>query len=174
MNVKAPDSLGQGGAGFRGNERLPFGMILGAVTFWPFAQSTLNTGVFIVVMSGLAARLGRLRILRRGFVFGIARRRQALDRTADPSTCCWRSPRSCRRSRRASGISESRSAAGARCQRPRRRSAILLAADGTTKNRLAAGFMQQLDLIGRGDRIRTCDLYVPNVALYQTELHPDS
>ena len=26
---------------------------------------------------------------------------------------------------------------------------------------------------GRGDRIRTCDLYVPNVALYQTELHPD-
>jgi hypothetical protein len=28
--------------------------------------------------------------------------------------------------------------------------------------------------IGRGDRIRTCDLYVPNVALYQTELHPDA
>jgi hypothetical protein len=28
--------------------------------------------------------------------------------------------------------------------------------------------------VGRGDRIRTCDLYVPNVALYQTELHPDS
>src|SRR5690606_29528791 len=27
--------------------------------------------------------------------------------------------------------------------------------------------------IGRGDRIRTCDLYVPNVALYQPELHPD-
>ena len=25
---------------------------------------------------------------------------------------------------------------------------------------------------GRGDRIRTCDLYVPNVALYQAELHP--
>src|SRR5690606_32128096 len=31
-----------------------------------------------------------------------------------------------------------------------------------------------LDLIGRGDRIRTCDFYVPNVALYQAELHPDS
>ena len=29
-------------------------------------------------------------------------------------------------------------------------------------------------MIGRGDRIRTCDLYVPNVALYQTELHPDT
>ena len=27
--------------------------------------------------------------------------------------------------------------------------------------------------IGRGDRIRTCDFYVPNVALYQAELHPD-
>ncbi len=27
---------------------------------------------------------------------------------------------------------------------------------------------------GRGDRIRTCDLYVPNVALYQTELHPEA
>ncbi len=24
---------------------------------------------------------------------------------------------------------------------------------------------------GRGDKIRTCDLYVPNVALYQTEPH---
>ncbi len=29
-------------------------------------------------------------------------------------------------------------------------------------------------MIGRGDRIRTYDLYVPNVALYQTELHPDT
>jgi hypothetical protein len=26
---------------------------------------------------------------------------------------------------------------------------------------------------GRGDRIRTCDIYVPNVALYQSELHPE-
>lgn len=25
---------------------------------------------------------------------------------------------------------------------------------------------------GRGDMIRTCDFYVPNVALYQAELHP--
>ncbi len=31
---------------------------------------------------------------------------------------------------------------------------------------------QLADLIGRGDRIRTCDIYVPNVALYQSELHP--
>ena len=27
---------------------------------------------------------------------------------------------------------------------------------------------------GRGSRIRTYDLYVPNVALYQAELYPDS
>ncbi len=26
---------------------------------------------------------------------------------------------------------------------------------------------------GRGDMIRTCDSYVPNVVLYQAELHPD-
>ena len=28
-------------------------------------------------------------------------------------------------------------------------------------------------LIGRGDRIRTYDPHVPNVVLYQAELHPD-
>ena len=27
--------------------------------------------------------------------------------------------------------------------------------------------------IGRGDRIRTCDLLVPNQALYQAKLHPE-
>ena len=27
--------------------------------------------------------------------------------------------------------------------------------------------------IGRGDRIRTCDFYLPKVALYQAELHPE-
>ncbi len=32
-----------------------------------------------------------------------------------------------------------------------------------------------LDLeTGRGERIRTSGLYVPNVALYQAKLHPDS
>lgn len=85
------------GAGYQGNDRLLFGMILGVVTFWLFAQTTLNiapdmqrdlgigagtmnnavamaalfSGIFIVVMGGLADRLGRLRILRLGFVFGI-------------------------------------------------------------------------------------------------------
>ncbi len=28
-------------------------------------------------------------------------------------------------------------------------------------------------IFGRGNKIRTCDLYVPNVALYQTELCPE-
>jgi hypothetical protein len=27
--------------------------------------------------------------------------------------------------------------------------------------------------VGRGDRIRTCDLVDPNHALYQSELHPE-
>ena len=28
-------------------------------------------------------------------------------------------------------------------------------------------------MLGRGERIRTSGLYVPNVALYQAKLHPD-
>jgi hypothetical protein len=28
-------------------------------------------------------------------------------------------------------------------------------------------------VVGRGERIRTSGLYVPNVALYQAKLHPD-
>lgn len=31
----------------------------------------------------------------------------------------------------------------------------------------------ELQSDGRGNRIRTCDLRVPNAALYQTELHPE-
>ena len=34
-----------------------------------------------------------------------------------------------------------------------------------------AGLSKDLD--GRGERIRTSGLYVPNVALYQAKLHPD-
>ena len=34
---------------------------------------------------------------------------------------------------------------------------------------MLAGFVLCL---GRGERIRTSGLYVPNVALYQTKLHP--
>jgi hypothetical protein len=30
------------------------------------------------------------------------------------------------------------------------------------------------EILGRGERIRTSGLYVPNVALYQAKLHPDA
>ena len=80
-----------------GNDRLLFGMILGVLAFWLFAQTTLNiaptmaadlkiqmpvmniavsvtalfSGIFIVVMGGLADRAGRVKIVQWGFVFGI-------------------------------------------------------------------------------------------------------
>jgi len=83
--------------GFIGNDRLLFGMILGVLAFWLFAQTTLNiastmaadlriqvsvmniavsitalfSGIFIVVMGGLADRVGRVRIVQWGFVFSI-------------------------------------------------------------------------------------------------------
>jgi DHA2 family multidrug resistance protein-like MFS transporter len=73
-------------------------MILGVLAFWLFAQTTLNiastmaadvgiemgimnfavsitalfSGIFIVVLGGLADRLGRVRVVQAGFVFGIA------------------------------------------------------------------------------------------------------
>jgi hypothetical protein len=36
-----------------------------------------------------------------------------------------------------------------------------------------ASFVVRWIEIGRGERIRTSGLYVPNVALYQAKLHPD-
>ena len=85
------------GADYRGNDRLLFGMIFGVLAFWLFAQTTLNiapamaadlktatsvmniavsitalfSGIFIVVVGGLADRLGRVKILMWGFVFSI-------------------------------------------------------------------------------------------------------
>jgi MFS transporter, DHA2 family, multidrug resistance protein len=82
---------------FRGNDRLLFGIILGVITFWLFAQTTLNiapdmgrdlglgastmntavaitalfSGIFIVVIGGLADRVGRVRIVRIGFYLSI-------------------------------------------------------------------------------------------------------
>lgn len=82
---------------FQGNDKLLFGMILGVVAFWLFAQTTLNiapdmekslgietsvmniavsitalfSGMFIVVMGGLADRAGRMKILNLGFILGI-------------------------------------------------------------------------------------------------------
>ncbi len=91
------EQTGRVQAEFRGNDRLLFGMILGVVTFWLFAQSTLNiapdmqrdlqvsagtmngavamaalfSGILIVVMGGVADRLGRMRIVRAGFVLSM-------------------------------------------------------------------------------------------------------
>ncbi len=82
---------------FAGNDRLLFGMILGVLAFWLFAQTTLNigptmaadlqiqmsimniavsitalfSGIFIVVMGGLADRVGRVRIVQVGFGLSI-------------------------------------------------------------------------------------------------------
>jgi DHA2 family multidrug resistance protein-like MFS transporter len=82
---------------YRGNDRLLFGIILGVLAFWLFAQTTLNiapamaadlgiatsvmniavsitalfSGIFIVVVGGLADRVGRVKILMWGFILGI-------------------------------------------------------------------------------------------------------
>ena len=82
---------------YKGNDKLLFGIILGVLAFWLFAQTTLNinvvmakdlqmdtammniavsitslfSGIFIVVAGWLADRVGRLKIIRIGFVFSI-------------------------------------------------------------------------------------------------------
>lgn len=82
---------------FQGNDRLLFGIILGVLCFWLFAQTTLNiapdmqkdlgldaglmniavaltalfSGIFIVVIGGLADRIGRVRTVMAGFVLSI-------------------------------------------------------------------------------------------------------
>ena len=85
-------------APYRGDDKLLFGIIFGVLAFWLFAQTTLNiapamaadlvvttsvmniavsitalfSGIFIVVVGGLADRAGRVKILNWGFVLGIA------------------------------------------------------------------------------------------------------
>jgi MFS transporter, DHA2 family, multidrug resistance protein len=82
---------------FVGNDRLLFGIIFGVLAFWLFAQTTLNispvmasdlgletsvmniavsitalfSGIFIVVIGGLADRFGRVKMVRIGFVLSI-------------------------------------------------------------------------------------------------------
>jgi hypothetical protein len=48
-----------------------------------------------------------------------------------------------------------------------------LAAAGETVRRNAHSRIKN-QIFGRGERIRTSGLYVPNVALYQAKLHPES
>lgn len=81
-----------------GTNRLLFGMILGVLAFWLFAQTTLNiapimaaslgikttlmniavsitalfSGIFIVVVGGLTDRVGRVKMVQWGFVLSIA------------------------------------------------------------------------------------------------------
>jgi DHA2 family multidrug resistance protein-like MFS transporter len=90
-------STGSQAEEFRGNDRVLIGIILGVITFWLFAQTTLNiapdmgrdlglgastmntavaltalfSGIFIVVIGGLADRFGRVRIVRIGFYLSI-------------------------------------------------------------------------------------------------------
>jgi MFS transporter, DHA2 family, multidrug resistance protein len=82
---------------FHGNDKLLCGIILGVLTFWLFAQTTLNiapemgkdlgldasmmniavaitalfSGIFIVVMGGFADRVGRVKIIKIGFYLSI-------------------------------------------------------------------------------------------------------
>src|SRR6188474_734687 len=83
---------------FVGNDRVLFGIIFGVLAFWLFAQTTLNiapvmaedlgvetsvmniavsitalfSGIFIVVIGGLADRLGRVKMTVFGFALSIA------------------------------------------------------------------------------------------------------
>lgn len=82
---------------FKGNDSALLGIVLGVITFWLFAQTTLNigpdmakslnmsmevmniaiatsalfSGMFIVVAGGLADRIGRVKIATIGNIFGI-------------------------------------------------------------------------------------------------------
>ncbi|MHB9054631.1 MAG: MFS transporter [Paludibacteraceae bacterium] len=82
---------------YKGNDKLLFGIILGVLAFWLFAQTTLNinvdmakdlgmeismmniavsitslfSGIFIVVFGGLADKIGRVKMIQFGFYFSI-------------------------------------------------------------------------------------------------------
>src|SRR5690606_10715717 len=97
-NVAATMGSGHRAARLVGNDRLLAALVLGVMSFWLFAQTMLNiapvvradlgasagvmntavaltslfAGIFVVVMGGLADRVGRVRITRIGFVLGIA------------------------------------------------------------------------------------------------------
>lgn len=82
---------------YKGTDKLLYGIILGVLAFWLFAQTTLNinvgmaqdlgmeqnmmniavsitslfSGIFIVVFGGLADRIGRVKMVLIGFVFSM-------------------------------------------------------------------------------------------------------
>ena len=133
MNTVATPAPAQPIVHYQGNDRLLLGIIMGVVAFWLFAQTTLNiapdmqrdlgmdagtmniavaltslfSGIFIVVMGGLADRVGRLRITRIGFYLSIAGSLLVAITPAGAAgrtgLCCWgvrcracRPPASCR------------------------------------------------------------------------------
>ena len=98
VSTLAAPAHGPGSAALVGNDRILAGLVLGVMSFWLFAQTMLNVapvvggdlgvgagamnaavaltslfaGIFVVVMGGLADRVGRVRITRIGFCLGIA------------------------------------------------------------------------------------------------------
>ncbi|MGE5385344.1 MAG: MFS transporter [Betaproteobacteria bacterium] len=82
---------------YQGNDKLLYGIIMGVIAFWLFAQTTLNvapdmqkdlgldasmmniavaitalfSGIFIVVFGGLADRVGRVKVVQAGFFLNI-------------------------------------------------------------------------------------------------------
>ena len=82
---------------YKGDDKLLLGIVLGVITFWLFAQTTLNvapamradlgidenwsniavsitalfSGIFIVVMGGLGDRIGRIKITLLGIVLNM-------------------------------------------------------------------------------------------------------
>lgn len=82
---------------YQGNDKLLFGIIMGVIAFWLFAQTTLNiapdmsrdlgmtantmniavaitalfSGIFIVVMGGVGDRVGHMKVVRWGFYLNI-------------------------------------------------------------------------------------------------------
>ena len=82
---------------YQGNDRLLLGMVMGVITFWLFAQTTLNiaptmrtdlginvntsniavsitalfSGIFIVVMGGFGDRFGRVKTTKIGLILNI-------------------------------------------------------------------------------------------------------
>jgi DHA2 family multidrug resistance protein-like MFS transporter len=97
MTVTAGTATSSSETGFRGNDRLLIGMILGVLAFWLFAQTVLNiastmatdlgiemgvmtisvsiaalfAGIFMVVIGGGADRVGRVKVVQVGFVLSV-------------------------------------------------------------------------------------------------------
>ncbi|MBB1115724.1 MFS transporter [Stenotrophomonas sp. W1S232] len=97
MNARKPSPARPGSTGFTGNDSALLGIVLAVVTFWLFAQTTMNigplmatdvgmpmpvmniaisisalfSGMFIVVLGGLGDRFGRVRIVLLGNLLNI-------------------------------------------------------------------------------------------------------